>query len=134
IADGLSPFAPARAAIRSGRLMLQLIAEHLERSDSFAFETTLAGRNYARSIPEWRAVGYRVTLIYLSLSSPEIAEARVAERVRKGGHDVPEEAITRRFIAGKENFETLYKPLVNEWLHYDNSGAEPVLLDAGENR
>jgi len=131
IADGLSPFDPARVAIRSGRIMLQLIREHAERGETFAFETTLAGRNYARSIRRWRAAGYRVTLVFLSLPSPEMALSRVAERVLQGGHGVPEDVVRRRFIAGRENFETLYKPLVDEWLHYDNSGPEPVLLDRG---
>lgn len=107
IADGLSPFDPARVAIRSGRIMLQLIREHAERGETFAFETTLAGRNYARSIRRWRAAGYRVTLIFLSLPSPEMALSRVAERVLQGGHGVAEDVVRRRFIAGRENFETL---------------------------
>lgn len=131
IADGLSPFDPARAAVRSGRLMLQLIGEHVARGESFAFETTLAGRNYARSIPRWRTQGYRVTLYFLSLPTVEIALSRVAERVRQGGHDVPEDVVRRRFVSGRENFETLYKPIVDKWLLYDNSGQEPVLLDSG---
>jgi predicted ABC-type ATPase len=132
IADGLSPFDPARVAIRSGRLMLQLIREHAERGETFAFETTLAGRNYARSIRRWRAAGYRVTLVFLSLPSPEMALSRVAERVLQGGHGVPEDVVRRRFVAGRENFETLYKPLVDEWFYYDNSGTEPVLLESGK--
>ncbi len=132
IADGLSPFDPVRVAVRSGRIMLQLIREHAERGETFAFETTLAGRNYARSIPRWRAAGYRVTLIFLSLPSPEMALSRVAERVRQGGHGVPDEVVRRRFLAGRENFETLYKPLVDEWVHYDNAGTEPILLATGK--
>ena len=56
----------------------------------------------------------------------------MAERVRQGGHDVPEEIIRRRFMTGKEHFETLYKSIVSDWLHYDNAGARPVLLEAGE--
>jgi len=132
IADGLSPFDPVRVAVRSGRIMLQLIREHAERGETFAFETTLAGRNYARSIVRWRAAGYRVTLIFLSLPSPEMALSRVAERVRQGGHGVPDEVVRRRFLAGRENFETLYKPLVDEWLHYDNAGTEPILLETGK--
>jgi predicted ABC-type ATPase len=131
IADGLSPFDPARVAIRSARIMLQLIREHAERGETFAFETTLAGRNYARPIRRWQAAGYRVTLIFLSLPSTEMALSRVAERVLQGGHGVPEDVVRRRFIAGRENFETLYKPLVDEWLHYDNSGTEPMLLERG---
>jgi predicted ABC-type ATPase len=60
IAAGLSPFDPGRAALRAGRLMLELIAEHVARSESFAFETTLAGRNFSRAIEQWRSAGYHV--------------------------------------------------------------------------
>jgi len=49
----------------------------------------------------------------------------------QGGHDVPEDVVRRRFISGRENFETLYKLIVDKWLLYDNSGQEPVLLDSG---
>jgi predicted ABC-type ATPase len=131
IAEGLSPFDPALVAIRSGRIMLQMIREHAERGDSFAFETTLAARNFARAIPRWQAAGYSVTLVYLALPTVEMALSRVAERVRQGGHDVPDEVVRRRFLAGLENFDKIYKPLVDEWLHYDNAGREPALLDRG---
>jgi len=50
IAAGLSPFNPEVVAMRAGRLMLELIDEHVARGDSFAFETTLAGKSYARHI------------------------------------------------------------------------------------
>lgn len=131
IASGLSPFDPTRVAIRSGRVMLQMIREHAERGDSFAFETTLAGRNYVRAIPRWQETGYGVTLVYLSLPTAAMAIARVAERVRQGGHHVPDDVVRRRFLSGRDNFETLYKPIVDEWFHYDNAGQEPVLLDKG---
>ena len=85
IAAGLSPFNPARAALRAGRLMLELIAEHVARGESFAFETTLAGRNFARAIEQWRAAGYHISLIFLSLPSADLAVQRVAQRVRQGG-------------------------------------------------
>jgi predicted ABC-type ATPase len=132
IAEGLSPFDPSLVAIRSGRIMLQMIREHAERGDSFAFETTLAGRNYDRAIPRWQETGYGVTLVYLSLPTAEMAIARVAERVRQGGHHVPDDVVRRRFLSGRDNFETLYKPMVDEWFHYDNVGREPVLLDRGK--
>jgi predicted ABC-type ATPase len=112
--------------------MLKMIREHAERGDSFAFETALAGRNYARSIPRWQDTGYSVTLFYLSLPTPEIAISRVAERVRQGGHHVPDDVVRRRFAAGRENFETLHKPLVDEWILYDNTDRESVLLDKGK--
>ena len=58
---------------------------------------------------------------------------RVAERVRQGGHDIPEAVIRRRFAAGCRNFERHYRQLVNDWSLYDNTGASPVLLEWGEN-
>jgi predicted ABC-type ATPase len=85
IAAGLSPFDPARPALRAGRLMLELIAEHVGRGESFAFETTLAGRNFARAIVQWRSAGYHMSLIFLSLPSADLAVQRVAQRVRQGG-------------------------------------------------
>lgn len=104
IAAGLSPFAPEQVAIKAGRLMLQTIKEYVQQDRSFAFETTLSGKGYARSIPHWQALGYHIKLIFLGLPNAETAIARVAERVRQGGHDIPEAAIRRRFIAGRENY------------------------------
>lgn len=132
IAAGLSPFRPEAAAVRAGPLLLAEIATKVERRESFAFETTLSGRSYARSIPRWRAMGYHVKIIFLSLLAVEIAVARVAARVAQGGHDVSETAIRRRFRSGIDNFHHLYRPLVDAWVLYDNSGAAPVLLEWGE--
>ncbi|MEM8559701.1 MAG: zeta toxin family protein [Bacteroidota bacterium] len=129
IAAGLSPFDPDRVALRAGRLLLSLVGEAVARRESFTVETTLSGHGYARSIPDWQAAGYRITLIFLSLPDVDTAIARVAERVRQGGHDIPVPTIRRRFEAGLRNFEIVFKPLVDEWLLIDNAGALPVLID-----
>ena len=129
IAAGLSPFEPERVAIQAGRLMLQQIAQHVAKGESFAFETTLSGGGYARQIPRWRRLGYRVELFFLSLPSADMAVQRVAERVRQGGHDIPETTIRRRFGAGQRLFATVYQSLVDLWVLYDNSGDEPILID-----
>jgi predicted ABC-type ATPase len=115
----------------------------LSRAD-FAFETTLAGRDYARWIGTLRASGYRAHLAFLSLPSPELAIARVAERVRLGGHNVPEDVIRRRFAAGLRNFFGLYQDAVDTWQLYDNAdlrrpgliasrdaGSDAEILDPG---
>lgn len=132
IAAGLAPFAPESEPIQAGRLMLQEMDRHFAARKSFAFETTLSGRRYLHHIRSWQAAGYRVKLIFLQLDSVEAAIARVAQRVRQGGHDVPEATVRRRFIAGRENFERLYAPQVDAWALYDNAGATPVLLDWSE--
>lgn len=133
IAAGLSPFDPDRAALRAGRLMLKTIRDHVQHGTSFAFETTLSGRGYARSIPRWQDLGYQVEIMFLALPSPEDAIARVAQRVRQGGHSIPDDVVRRRFAAGWSNFEQIYRPLVDYWALYDNSGDVPVLTDWGAN-
>ena len=134
IAAGLAPFDPDRVAIKAGRLMLEEIFEHVRRRDSFAFETTLSGRIYARHIPVWRKQGFTIKLFYLHLASPELAIARVRQRVKAGGHNVPEQTIRRRFVAGLRNFEEIYKLIVDEWVVYDNSSRTPILIEEGVTR
>lgn len=133
IAAGLSPFHPERAALRAGRLMLAEIKRRVREGKSFAFETTLSGRHYARTIPRWRAVGYHVKLIFLTLPTPDLAVARVAARVAQGGHNVPESVIRRRFDSGLRNFHNVYQALVDHWILYDNSGSIPPLVASGDN-
>lgn len=133
IAAGLAPFAPETAAIKAGRLMLEEIRQCASTGESFAFETTLAGLGYLRHIRRWRAQGYHVTLYFLGLSDVEMAIARVAERVRQGGHVIAESVIRRRFAAGWRHFNRYYQQAVDDWALYDNAGAEPVMLAWGEN-
>ena len=128
IAAGLSPFRSEATAVRAGKLMLNMIDDYVRRGESFSFETTLSGRVYARLIPSWQEQGFWVKLFFLQLPTPEMAIARVRQRVAEGGHDVPEAVIRRRFHTGRRNFETVYRGLVNEWVVYDNSGDTPILL------
>lgn len=132
IAAGLSPFQPETVAVRAGRLMLEEIEARVRNRQSFAFETTLSGRTYARQIRQWQSLGYHIKLIFLSLPNHNVAVARVAARVAQGGHNIPEEVIRRRFSLGLRNLETIYKSLVDAWILYDNSGNIPRLIDWGE--
>lgn len=129
IAAGLAPFAPETASVKAARLMLKEIREHIAAQRSFAFETTLSGKTYATMLPEWRKLGYHITLIFLSLPDPEIAIARVAARVAAGGHNIPEPTIRRRFKAGITNFHNIYKALADTWALYDNSNGTPALME-----
>jgi len=131
IAAGLAPFAPGSAAFKAARIMLSEISSHVRRGKNFAFETTLSGRHYAQLIPEWQLLNYHVKLIFLKLESPELAVVRVRRRVRDGGHEVPEPVIRRRFVAGLRNLETIYKPLVDKWAIYDNTGPGPLPVEQG---
>ena len=91
--------------------MLDEIASHLRRRESFAFETTLSGRRYVRMIPRWQRMGYRIKLIFLYLPDVTLAIERVRVRVKQGGHNIPENVIRRRYKAGWKNFQEIYKDL-----------------------
>lgn len=132
IAAGLSPFAPEAVATQAGRLMLREIFSCVANGESFAFETTLSGLAYQRHIREWQALGYHVSLFFLALPTAELAIARVAERVKQGGHNIQELVIRRRFDAGRKNFDRHYRVLVDAWALYDTSGDEPQLIEWGE--
>lgn len=131
IAAGLSPFTPEQAAIKAGRLMVEEIRGYVARRESFAFETTLSGRFYARHITQWQEAGYRIKLIFLSLSDVATALERVRIRVAQGGHNVEEPVIRRRFDKGWNNFHNVYKELVDSCVLYDNSAERPQLIGEG---
>jgi predicted ABC-type ATPase len=134
ISAGLSPFAPETAAFKAGRLMLTEIADCVGKGESFAVETTLAGRSYLAHIKHWRELGFHVSLFFLSLPNADAAVARVTERVRQGGHHIPEDVIRRRFAAGLRNLERAYKLAVDAWAIYDNAGESPILVEWRENQ
>lgn len=128
IAKGLSPFEPRAAAVKAGKLVLQQIHEYAEHGVDFAFETTLSGKSYAGLLTELKARGYELHLFFLWLPNAELAIARIKERVREGGHHVPSEDVRRRFVRGINNFISLYEPLLNSWMLFDNSKAKPILI------
>jgi predicted ABC-type ATPase len=80
-----------------------------------------------------RENGYEFSLFYLWLASAELAVLRVAERVRQGGHDIPNETIKRRYEKGLKNFFSLYQPLADNWYFYDNSDISDLKLIAKGN-
>lgn len=121
IAVGLSAFAPEKAAIQAGKAMLQRMHYLAENGENFAFETTLASRSFAPWIRGLKKNGYVFHLIFLILDSPDLAVLRVRERVKLGGHTVPEDTIRRRFKKGLNNFFKLYQSIADSWQIYDNS-------------
>ena len=121
IAKGLSPFPPEEVAIEAGKLMLQRIDYLLSRHATFAIETTLATKSYKGLVEKAKVLGYQVDLLYFWLSSPEMAESRVAERVASGGHNIPKDVIHLRYWAGLRNLFQIFVPIVDFWSVYDNT-------------
>ncbi len=130
IAQGLSAFGAENAAIPAGRIMLERLKELAAAQADFAFETTLAARSYARWLTELKASGYRTHLVFLWLPTPEMAIARVANRVQHGGHHVASDVVRRRYHAGLRNFFQLYRHIVETWRMFDNSTSEGYELIA----
>jgi len=130
IAGGLSPLRPDLEARRAGRMVLAELNRLAKAQRDFAFESTLSGRTYLQLLRRWKAAGYRIEIVFLSLPSVDIALQRIAARVRQGGHDVPRGDVIRRFDRSWKNFCTLYRPLADTWAVYDNSGDVPQLLEA----
>ena len=124
IAKGLSPFCPESVAIQSGKLMLLRIEELLTADETFSIETTLATRSYSELVKRAQEKGYKVTLLYFWLNSPELAVERVARRVREGGHNIPKDVIYRRYEKGLKNLFNIFIPIVDSWMIVDN-GVEP---------
>jgi len=128
IAQGLSPFSPAAAGIKAGRLLLKQIHEFAGRRVDFAFETTLAGKSYVALLQRLKQQGYVVHLFFLWIPSVKLAVARIKHRVAEGGHDVPVTDVHRRFRRSVENFFRVYRPLVDSWTLFDNSTTKPSLI------
>jgi predicted ABC-type ATPase len=122
IARGLSPLAPVAGAVKAARLLLQQIEESLRRRETFALESTLSGKIYVHLFRRARRLGYEIELHYLWLSSPAQAIARVRQRVRMGGHDVPEADIRRRFKRSLVHLMGDYLSLATRWVIWDNRG------------
>lgn len=121
IAKGLAPLHPASVALSASKLMLKRFHELIESNENFAFETTGSAKNYIRHLKHAQTIGYTIHLVFLWLSSPELATERVARRVAQGGHDIPVDVIRRRYYAGLKNLSRYYIPLSNTALILDNS-------------
>jgi predicted ABC-type ATPase len=114
---GLEQVKANAVAWRQGRRLLERALA--ERKD-FAFETTLGGGTMTRLLTEAAADGFEVYVFYVGLASPEMHLARVRQRVAGGGHDIPEEAIRRRWRHSRLNLISLL-PVLTELRVYDNS-------------
>ena len=127
IAKGLSPFNVEGVAFQAGRIMLERIRQLINENKSFALETTLSGSSYIPFVKQAKNTGYSITFFFVYLNNVELAKSRVALRVSKGGHSIPEEVIERRYSKGLNNF-VKYGALADDWYLYDNSGRAYELI------
>ena len=132
LAQGLSAFRPQDVALEAGRITLKRLDDLESQRKSFAFESTLSSHTLAQRLTRLKEHSYTVHIIFLWLPTADLAVARVAERVRAGGHDVPADTVIRRFTRGRRNFFHLYRPLADTWRLYDASPiGGPLLVATG---
>jgi predicted ABC-type ATPase len=127
----LSPLSPDSAAIAAGRLFLKELDRLAALRADFAFESTLSGLGYVSRLERWKKVGYRIEIMYLTLRSTRIALRRIAARVQQGGHGIPKADAVRRFRRSSSNFKSIYQPIADAWMIYDNSGDQAILIEEG---
>ena len=133
-AISFSPFNPSEASIVASRFMLMRIEYLLSRKEDFSIETTLATRSLVGIINTAKAAGYSITLLYFWLSSPEHAIQRVRDRVKAGGHNIPENVIRRRYFMGLQYFFETYMPLSDRWVLADNSTSPFKVVAEGSSK
>jgi predicted ABC-type ATPase len=131
IARGMA--GPARqddVAMAAGRRALERIAGLIGEGSSFAFESTLSSRSLARTLSGAKGKGYRVTLVYVWVPSPQVSVQRVTHRRDSGGHFIPPDVVLRRYARSLANLRNLYLPLADAFRIYDHSTAGAPLLVA----
>ena len=108
-------------ALQAGAIMLKRLHQLADEQKDFAFESTGASRSFAVWLQKLKSKGYEFHLYFFGLRNPEVAIARVAERVRMGGHHVPPDTVRRRYDLGLQNVFKLYLPLATTWELIDNN-------------
>lgn len=113
--------------VEAGRIAVERRNQALARGDNFSIETTLSGTSAIRFMKRAKALGYKIDFAYVGLDSAEMSSDRVSLRVSEGGHDVPEEAIIRRYPDSLSKLEQAMR-LADRAYIFDNSGRERQLL------
>jgi len=128
IAKGLSPFHPDKVIIEAGKIMLHRIECLMNKNSNFAIETTLAPKSYKNTLIKAQEKGYQIIILFFWLQTVELAKKRVQKRVSEGGHDIINEVIERRYVAGIRNLFDIYMQLADEILIFDNSEGKHELI------
>jgi predicted ABC-type ATPase len=128
IARGLESKPLIGGQIESGRILLQQLHSAIDSRASIAFESTLSGRTWIRLLGAARDNGFEITICYVAVRTADVAVARVTKRIAEGGHAVPEKDIRRRYVRSLELFWKTYRPQVDNWYFFDNSGVSALLV------
>jgi predicted ABC-type ATPase len=123
IARRLNPVRPSSMGIAAGREVLQRIRDYMGERLSFAIETTLASKKTLHTMREAKSHGFTVKLIYICLDTPEHSMLRVRARVSRGGHDVGDQDVRRRYHRSLANLPEAIQ-IADRTIIYGNSEDE----------
>lgn len=104
------------AMIKAGRQFFADLKNSIDNRENIVIETTLSGSYINKVALNAAKIGYKIKLIYIFVDSVELCVKRVYARVLKGGHDVPEEDIRRRFDRSLNNFWDNFTQIADNWL------------------
>jgi len=129
IAQELDPADPTRTRLRlqAGREAIHRQEAFLTQGIDFALETTLSGNRELELMRRAREMGYKVTLVYIGIDTPGLANVRIDQRVAEGGHHVPPQDVARRYSRSMTNLATALH-IVDRVFVLDNSGQRRCLL------
>lgn len=120
IAQEINPDSIDKVKITAGKEYFKRLKIFFDNQKSFIIETTLSGQTLEKTIVKAKKLNYEILLVYVFVDNPQICIERIKVRVKKGGHNIPDEDVVRRYHRSKQNFYALYKNIVDEWAVYYN--------------
>lgn len=117
----INPHDMESVKLKAGRFFFKKVEELIKSDDNFIIESTLAGKYLLKMIRRFKERGFFVKIIYIFLANPDMCIERIKERVLKGGHNVPDKDVLRRYYRSKKNFWDSYKTLADKWFLMYNS-------------
>lgn len=115
-----------KSLIEASKIAVKLLNDLLVGNETFHQETTFAGKKVLKSLHQAKNNGFYIKLYYIGLENKDLAVQRVADRVKKGGHDVPKNLIESRYDSSLENLKIAMN-LVDEIEIYDNSNENRLI-------
>jgi predicted ABC-type ATPase len=134
IAKEIDPEDTKGGELAAGRIFFKRLDKFVKEGKSFAIESTLSGIYLKKLIMKFKKLDYNVDLIYIFLETPDVCLGRIKERVLKGGHNVPEKDVIRRYYRSKNNFWNIYRLLVDKWFLIYNSDLNFVEFCIGKEK
>ncbi|WP_348944730.1 AAA family ATPase [Chitinibacter sp. FCG-7] len=132
IAAELAPNDPFSVRVEAGKQFVRRLKAALQAGESLVIESTLAGKGLDKHLLQAKTFGYQISLVFVTLDSPDLSIARIRERVANGGHHVPDEDVIRRFDRARNQFWHTFRHLADDWQLFSNTGEGFTLIALGQ--